>query len=215
MTSIPTKKCTACRTEKPLSDFPVCSRNKDGYNSRCKECTNLANKKWRETSVDVYRAMRKRDYKKNRLKNLALSRAYAQEHKEEKADYDRKYRKANAVKRRAQIKAWEKNSPEHRIRVRLRRLFNHFIHGECIQAGEKLVGCTYEFYKSYIENLFDEGMTWDNHGDKGWHIDHIIPLSAFDLSKDEEVKKCFHYSNTQPLWCNENLKKGKKCKREN
>ena len=215
MTKTQTKKCTACHTEKPITDFPKCSRNKDGYNSRCKECVNIVNKAWRESSVEVYRAMRKRDYQRNRERNLARASAYNQEHKEEKAIYDKKYRKDNEEQRRIQIKAWEKNSPEHRIRTRLRRLFNHFIHGRRIEKGEQLVGCTYEFYRSYIEGLFDEGMTWDNHGCNGWHIDHIIPLSTFDLSKEEEVKQCFHYSNTQPLWGNENLKKGKRCRREN
>lgn len=214
MIQTPTKRCTACLIEKPLADFPKCSRNKDGYNSRCKDCINSANKHWRLSAVDAYRAMRKRSYQRNRETNLARSRVYAQEHREEKAIYDKQYRKENSKKRRAQIKEWELHSREHRTRQRLRRLFNHFMHGECIKSGESLVGCTFEFYKSYIEGLFKEGMTWDNHGEKGWHIDHIIPLAAFDLSKDEDIKRCFHYSNTQPLWCNENLKKGKYAKEE-
>jgi len=53
-------------------------------------------------------------------------------------------------------------------------------------------------------------MSWDNHGFKGWHIDHIIPCSAFDLTKVEEQKKCFHYTNLQPLWAKDNLSKGDK-----
>jgi len=61
------------------------------------------------------------------------------------------------------------------------------------------------------------GMTWDNHGTgkngkgmKEWHIDHIIPCCKFNLSKDEEQRKCFHYSNLQPLWASDNMKKGGK-----
>jgi len=57
-----------------------------------------------------------------------------------------------------------------------------------------------------LESLFVSGMTWENYGKK-WHIDHIIPCTAFDLTNDAELKKCFHYSNLQPLWAADNLKK--------
>jgi hypothetical protein len=50
-------------------------------------------------------------------------------------------------------------------------------------------------------------MNWNNYGVKGRHIDHIKPVSKFDLTKEEEIKKCFHYTNLQPLWWDENLKK--------
>ena len=53
-------------------------------------------------------------------------------------------------------------------------------------------------------------MKWDNHGLYGWHIDHIQPCNSFDLSNEEEQKKCFHYSNMQPLWAFDNLSKGAK-----
>ena len=60
-------------------------------------------------------------------------------------------------------------------------------------------------------------MTWDNHGNgwygngmNQWHIDHIIPCASFDLSKEEEQYRCFHYTNLQPLWAYDNLSKGNK-----
>ena len=51
-------------------------------------------------------------------------------------------------------------------------------------------------------------MTWENHGK--WHVDHIKPCCTFDFSKEEEQKKCFHYTNLQPLWAEENLVKAGK-----
>jgi hypothetical protein len=71
-----------------------------------------------------------------------------------------------------------------------------------------LLGCSVEELKKYLEIKFKEGMSWNNYGLRGWHIDHIIPCSKFDLIKEEEQKKCFHFSNLQPLWWNENLSKG-------
>lgn len=70
-------------------------------------------------------------------------------------------------------------------------------------ATEQLVGADYDTVKKHIEVLFKEGMTWENHGE--WHIDHIIPLAS--AKTEEEIKKLFHYTNLQPLWAEENLKK--------
>ncbi|MEK6881922.1 MAG: hypothetical protein AABY22_20050, partial [Nanoarchaeota archaeon] len=72
-----------------------------------------------------------------------------------------------------------------------------------------LLGCTVPELKLYLESKFSPGMSWDNHGwgnDK-WNIDHIIPCAAFDLSIAENQNSCFHYTNLQPLWQQDNFKK--------
>lgn len=71
-----------------------------------------------------------------------------------------------------------------------------------------IVGYTGEELKKHIENLFREGMTWQNHG--RWHIDHIIPKRSFDYTSidDPKVKECWSLSNLKPIWAEENLKKG-------
>lgn len=74
----------------------------------------------------------------------------------------------------------------------------------------KLIGCSFLELKIYLESQFKEGMTWNNHNLKGWHIDHIKPISLYDLSKEEEQKECFHYTNLQPLWAIDNIKKSNK-----
>ena len=51
-------------------------------------------------------------------------------------------------------------------------------------------------------------MTWDNYGE--WHIDHIKPCCGFDLTDFEQQKKCFHYTNLQPLWAKDNITKNGK-----
>lgn len=72
----------------------------------------------------------------------------------------------------------------------------------------KLIGCNLIILKNHLEKQFKPGMTWNNYGK--WHIDHIIPCSKFDLTKKEEQKKCFHYTNLQPLWAIDNFRKGNK-----
>lgn len=69
----------------------------------------------------------------------------------------------------------------------------------------KLVGCSVVELKQHLKKQFKEGMNWNNYGKGGWHIDHILPCAGFNLSDEEEQKKCFHYTNLQPMWAQENL----------
>ena len=71
-----------------------------------------------------------------------------------------------------------------------------------------LVGCSREKLKAHLESKFKDNMSWANYGK--WHIDHIKPCASFDLSKPEDQKECFHYTNLQPLWAIENITKGSK-----
>ena len=73
----------------------------------------------------------------------------------------------------------------------------------------KILGCTVTELKEHIENQFTDEMTWENHGDY-WHLDHIVPCNAFDLSKPIEQFVCFNYKNLQPLKCEDNFSKGNK-----
>jgi len=70
-----------------------------------------------------------------------------------------------------------------------------------------LLGCTIQEYKEHIEKQFTEGMSWDNYGK--WHIDHTIPLQ-YDNPSVEDVLARLHYTNTQPLWAIDNIRKGNK-----
>lgn len=72
----------------------------------------------------------------------------------------------------------------------------------------ELTGCSKDDLYSHLESKFTEGMNWDNYGK--WHIDHIKPCVSFDLTDTEEQKKCFHWTNLQPLWAIDNMRKGAK-----
>ena len=95
------------------------------------------------------------------------------------------------------------------LRSRLRSVMKYKNTKKCKKTLE-LTGCTLEFLYNYLELKFTKGMSWDNYGKFGWHIDHIIPCSSFDMTNPEEQKKCFHYTNLQPLWWLDNLKKSNK-----
>jgi hypothetical protein len=71
-----------------------------------------------------------------------------------------------------------------------------------------LVGCSRQELAAHIQSLFKPGMSWDNR--REWHIDHIIPCSAFDLTTEQGQRAAFHYTNLQPLWAKDNLRKSKK-----
>jgi len=73
----------------------------------------------------------------------------------------------------------------------------------------ELIGCDIEKFLEYLEFSFLSGMTFKNYGcgHKEWCIDHIKPCAAFDLTKEKERRKCFHYANLQPMWNKDNWSK--------
>jgi hypothetical protein len=74
----------------------------------------------------------------------------------------------------------------------------------------QLLGCSLDDLRKHLEAQWLPGMCWDNWTRDGWHIDHIRPCASFDLSDPEQQRECFHYTNLQPLWWEENLEKGAK-----
>ena len=94
-----------------------------------------------------------------------------------------------------------------RIKQILYRRINHALKDNYkSKRTMELVGCSIDYLLNYIESQFEDGMSWSNYG--AWHIDHILPCCSFNLSKEEEQRKAFHYSNLQPLWAIDNLIKG-------
>ena len=71
----------------------------------------------------------------------------------------------------------------------------------------KLLGCSIKFFRNYYESKFTQGMSWARVMNGEIHCDHIRPCASFNLSKPSEQRKCFHYTNLQPLWAHDNLVK--------
>ena len=108
----------------------------------------------------------------------------------------------------------ERGSPEHMKRILRSRIYNAIVRGSKDTARSdrkamptmQLVGCSMVKLRRHIASQFTEGMTWANMG--AWHIDHIVPCAAFDLSKPEHQQRCFNYKNLRPMWGGANISKG-------
>lgn len=185
------RNCTKCKIDKFESDFYRDITKKSGFSSQCKKCQSEKRKgcpvlaeKRRIRLIkygDTIRANKKKSYQK---------------HKSNKMQY-KKNRRANDHMYR-----FTEN-----LRTRARTFLNNQMpYGKKSKTTE-LLGADYITVYDHIESLFTSGMSWWMIG-KHIHIDHIIPLSS--AKTEEEAIKLFHYTNLQPLWAEDNLKKGSK-----
>ena len=125
------------------------------------------------------------------------------------------WKKANIDRHKAIQKAWTekrlRTDPSFKIKMRLRSRVGMALKNQKAKKYyhfNEVIGCSPKELKDYLERKFRRGMTWENYSPEIWHIDHIIACSKFDLTKEEEQRKCFHYSNLRPLWAKHNLQKG-------
>ena len=151
-------------------------------------------------------------YFSNREKFLAKKREYYSQNFEKISERKKRYYLLNSehiisknlayINKRSRVDTIYKLSRNLRSRLNL-AVRNNYIGGKAVRE----LGCSIEEFKLYLESLFQQDMTWENYGRKGWHIDHIIPLANYDLSNPEQLKQACHYTNLQPLWWYDNLKK--------
>ena len=125
----------------------------------------------------------------------------------------KKYETANkeAVKKRKRIytKLRRQTDLNFKLAFTLRcRLASVIKRSEKVGSFILDLGCSLEQLKHHLESLWQLGMTWSNWSQNGWHIDHIVPLTAFDLSNREQFLKACNYTNLQPLWAIDNRIKG-------
>jgi hypothetical protein len=188
---------------------------------------------WADKSkFDLMRANYLEKKNKYRMKNLQKildkNKKYYQDNREQtleekKKDYvinrevflkrTREYRKANWKKISINHVIYQRNrletDPLFRLTHNLRSRLSHAFKRQGIektQTSFELTGCNREQLRQHLVSQFREGMTLENHGPV-WHIDHIRPCASFDLSDKTQAAACFHYSNLQPLFEEENLAK--------
>jgi hypothetical protein len=154
-----------------------------------------------------------REYRRtNRDALLARKKAAYEANRESRLKSMTEYRKnMDRGARRAYMREWDANrrrDPVAGLAVLLRRrLYMAIKNGQKGGSAIALLGCSIPALKAHLESLFQPGMSWENRGRKGWHIDHIRPLSAFDLTDPEQCRAACHYTNLQPLWALDNQRK--------
>ncbi|MDC0427466.1 hypothetical protein OAL77_01805 [Candidatus Pelagibacter sp.] len=153
---------------------------------------------------------RKKDpdyFKKYNKKQNDNRKEYFVEYRAKNKEKFRKINREGAKKFYLKTKRVPKYVILRRLRGRLWDTMNSIKINKKI-SSRKLLGCSIDDFKIHLEKQFKTKMTWENYGK--WHIDHIKPVSKFDLTNQEEQKKCFHYTNLQPLWAKENIVKSDK-----
>jgi hypothetical protein len=110
--------------------------------------------------------------------------------------------------RKRDLKRTPAQTIRHRLASRIRRAMKRYGRGtRKTMQTPKYIGCSIAEFREHIAKQFTAGMSWNNYGKGGWHIDHRRPCALFDLSDPKQQLECFHYSNLQPLWQAENIRK--------
>jgi len=181
-----TKICSKCKEEKNICEFSKDKTRKDGYYLNCKQCEKIRLKLFRSNNPEKM----KEKYKKDKLKNPDYIKEWHKKNPNYNSEYEKKRRETDTI-----------FYLRKKVRNRIRDYFRYKT-----KTTIEYLGCEIELLKEHLEKQFVDGMTWENKGD--WHIDHIIPLSS--AKTEDELYKLCHYTNLQPLWAIDNIKKGKK-----
>lgn len=200
------KKCGRCLLQKSYEEFSKGS-SKEGLQSYCKSCKS----DWRidnKSELQVYN----REYKSlNKDRVIELKKKWRIKNHDRAYEYHKEYCKRNREQVTGVQREWERKKLESDFLFKMKkRLRGHtwrafkFMSAKKSKRTEELLGCNIEQFREYIISKFLPGMTEENYGE--WHIDHIKPLSSASTLEDLEI--LCHYSNLQPLWAVDNLKKG-------
>lgn len=171
---------------------------KKKYRDSKKEHISNKNKKWRADNPEYMK-----DYMSD------YNSKYYEDNKEEIKVNTSKWAKNNRDKINEKKSKKRKSDKKYKVECLLRsRLAKAIKRKSKKGSAVDLLGCSIEFFIDHIASMFQVGMSWDNHGE--WHIDHIIPLAAFDLENLEQLSVACHHTNLQPLWAKDNMSKGDK-----
>lgn len=168
-------------------------------------------KEYEHKNCEVLQAGRKAKNITNKEANRIKRKAYYEKNRVKVAEYGVQYR----AKNRAVIKERKRGYARKRVLVdpgyalqrRIRTRIGMAIKNQYTSKAAKtieLIGCSFDDLMAHIEAQWQPGMTWENNTRNGWHIDHIIPCSAFDLTDPDHQKMCFHHTNMRPMWGHEN-----------
>ena len=217
------KTCTKCKVEKELTEFNKDKTRHDGFQYTCKKCVKdyrLKNKKtinqyskhYRLINSDKIKKSSKEYYDENKYKfkeyrtnNIDKIKNSDKEYRIKNKEKIKEYYSKNKKRINEYRKIKRNSNPLYKLSCNIRRRILSSLKNKTKNTCN-ILGCTIEEFKLHLENKFVDGMTWDNQGE--WHLDHIYPVS---LAKDEEeLIRLNHYTNFQPLWALDNIRKSNK-----
>jgi hypothetical protein len=211
--AIQTKVCNCCKAEKEFSKF-IYRKDNNTYKGICKECNN-AKVRERYNNSEEERIKKALYRKENKEHRIELNKKYYYQDIEKgrvkgRRIYSKNKEEVNTRRRLVHAERI-KTDPRYRVAKNMRRRINHVLRGK-IKSGKtiELLGCSPEEFIIYLTPLLKPGMTIDKISTDEIHLDHIIPICMFDLLDEEQQRKCFHYTNYQPLWAVENLSKNRR-----
>jgi len=167
------------------------------WRSANKERIAAYNKEYAQNNYAVIKSNRTVRNKANKEKIALVTKAWKDKNKEKIKAYNKDYTSERY-----------KNDPIYKLKINQRTRTRAILKSGKTAKTHELLGCSFEELKIHIESQFIDDMGWHNMGE--WHIDHIIPLAAFDLTVEANQRLAFNYKNLQPLWAIDNLKKGAK-----
>ena len=166
-------------------------------------------KKYYFKNREKIKEKRKEYHEQYYLNNKEIKIKLAKQWRLNNKEYAKQWRLNNKEKTREYEKNKMKTDPIFKFIKYQRSRISYALKGKRKSKSTiKLLGCSAEECWKHLEQQFTLGMTRDNYG--LWHIDHILPCAYFDLSDPKQQEKCFHYTNLQPLWAIDNIKKGAK-----
>jgi len=176
-----------------------------------KEKFSKNNKLYYDKNKEVIKSKVK-TYRNDNIINVKISeKKYRENNPEKIKERKKKFKKKNPTYHNDYLKKRRENDVLYKLICLNRNRIWTFLKNKNFTKRNKtfeIIGCNPTQLKEYLEQKFTEGMSWDNHGQYGWHIDHIIPLSS--AKTEEEIYKLCHYTNLQPLWAEDNIKKSNK-----
>ena len=205
------KVCNRCGQEKSLCDFG--SNGKHYFKAKCKKCLAEIAATDREQNPTYL----KNYYQNNKEKIKQKSNDYYEDNKKQHIIRTRNYQLQNkdkVVKHRKIYNIKKQQIETHRIHSSISAAINRACKILNIKKSKhtlEVIGLNnWDEFRTHIENQFTEGMNWNNYGNTltSWSIDHIIPQSS--ATTWDDIKKLNHYTNLQPMWHVDNMKKGNK-----
>lgn len=199
------KTCSKCKIEQPKLNFSIDKSKKEGFRNNCKSCERAYSK----------------NYYKNNVEKIKFTKRQLCIHKNNnRIKYMKQYQKVN----KDRLAIQQSNYQRRRIKTDLFFRFSRATRNLITKAfkrnkrnkfkkqvkAELLLGCTFTEFRVYLAKQFLPGMSLENHGE--WHIDHIIPLAS--AKTQAEIEALCHYTNLQPLWAEDNLRKSSKIESE-